>query len=190
MLQGRPCRWAIHSKLEARERELEAQLHSAKFAFERLQDFVPMDGTNLQCPRGWIEHETLSALRPTSHGSGNRSIFECDTGKYEFTLRSPADHYHAALAFLPIKHVLAVLLEGVETLLQRPQHRYALFETRRQHHRIGGQCGSWAPRSADQFQLAPRGLPWLPQHSPPRLGDGRTVKALAADFAPSIRRGR
>jgi hypothetical protein len=67
----------------------------------------------------------LSALRPTSHGSGNRSIFECDTGKYEFTLRSPADHYHAALAFLPIKHVLAVLLEGVETLLQRPQHRYS-----------------------------------------------------------------
>jgi DNA-directed RNA polymerase subunit M/transcription elongation factor TFIIS len=79
-------------ELEARKRELEAQLHTAKFTYERLQDFVPPRGSDFQCPRCWIEHETLSVLRPTSRGAGNTHIFECKTCEYEFTLRSPADH--------------------------------------------------------------------------------------------------
>jgi DNA-directed RNA polymerase subunit M/transcription elongation factor TFIIS len=73
-------------KVEARKRELEAQLHVAKFAHQRLRDFVPTRGSEFQCPRCWIEHETLSALRPTSRGTGNE-IFECDTCQYEFVLR-------------------------------------------------------------------------------------------------------
>jgi DNA-directed RNA polymerase subunit M/transcription elongation factor TFIIS len=79
-------------ELEARKRVLDAQLHTAKFAHERLHDFVPMRGNDFQCPRCWIEHETLSVLRPTSRGAGNTHIFECKTCEYAFTLRSPADH--------------------------------------------------------------------------------------------------
>jgi DNA-directed RNA polymerase subunit M/transcription elongation factor TFIIS len=79
------------AELEARKRELEVQLHTAKFAHERLHDFVPICGTDFHCPRCWIEHQTLSVLGLTSRGTGNTQIFECSTCKYEFTLRSPAD---------------------------------------------------------------------------------------------------
>jgi DNA-directed RNA polymerase subunit M/transcription elongation factor TFIIS len=74
-------------QVEARKRELEARFHTAKFAQERLQQFVPTRGSEFQCPRCWIEHETLSALRPTRRGSGNTDIFECNRCKYEFALQ-------------------------------------------------------------------------------------------------------
>jgi len=73
--------------LEARKRELEAQLHIAKFGFERLQDFVPMRGTDFQCPRCWIEQETISTLQPASRGTGKSHTFGCNTCMFEFALR-------------------------------------------------------------------------------------------------------
>jgi hypothetical protein len=70
-------------QVEARKRELETQLQVANLAYQRLRDFLPTLGGEFQCPRCWIEHDTLSALRSVSGGTGN-NIFRCNNCKYEF----------------------------------------------------------------------------------------------------------
>jgi hypothetical protein len=74
-------------EVEARKREIEAQLDAAKFAHQRLKDFIPMRAGGFQCPGCWIERETISALRPTCGGTDKKDIFKCDTCNYEFPLR-------------------------------------------------------------------------------------------------------
>jgi hypothetical protein len=70
-------------QVEARKRELETQLQVANLAYQRLRDFVQTRGGKFQCPRCWIEHDTLSALTPIAGATGD-DIFGCNTCKYEF----------------------------------------------------------------------------------------------------------
>jgi transposase-like protein len=77
----------LHHKLAAVETakvEIEARLRIANHALERLSSFVSVRGSDLQCPRCWINNEVTASLRPT-HGGG--SEFRCEICKSDFTLQ-------------------------------------------------------------------------------------------------------
>ena len=59
------------SAVEIAKVELEARLHIANHALERLSSFVSIRGSDLQCPRCWINNEVTASLRPANGGSGN-----------------------------------------------------------------------------------------------------------------------
>jgi DNA-directed RNA polymerase subunit M/transcription elongation factor TFIIS len=73
--------------IETRKRELEEQLETVSRVHERLLRFVAIRGTDFQCPRCWIDHETRSNLQPTGKGTSNTDYFRCGTCGYEFPLR-------------------------------------------------------------------------------------------------------
>jgi hypothetical protein len=45
-----------------------------------------MRAGNLQCARCWIEHETVSDLRPVGGGVGSTDIFRCSACGESFAL--------------------------------------------------------------------------------------------------------
>ena len=57
------------SAVEAAKLEIEARLDTANHALERLSSFVSIRGSNLQCPRCWINNEVIATLRPGIGGS-------------------------------------------------------------------------------------------------------------------------
>ena len=69
------------SAVETARVELEARLQTAKHALERLSSFVSMRGSDLQCPRCWINNEVIATLRPASGGPSGHDNFRCDTCK-------------------------------------------------------------------------------------------------------------
>lgn len=73
-------------QIETRKGEVEAQLHAANLAYERLSSFVPVRGGNLQCPRCWIDRETVASLRPVGGGTRGLDIFECTNCYAQLTL--------------------------------------------------------------------------------------------------------
>jgi hypothetical protein len=56
--------------------EIEARLNIAKHALERLSSFVLIRGSDLQCPRCWINTEVIASLRPASGGNTDHSTFD------------------------------------------------------------------------------------------------------------------
>jgi transposase-like protein len=75
------------SAVEAAKLEIEARLDTANHALERLSSFVSIRGSDLQCPRCWIENEVIAILRPASGGPGGHDNFRCETCKSEFNLQ-------------------------------------------------------------------------------------------------------
>jgi len=75
------------SAVDAAKLELEARLRTANHALERLGSFVSIRGSDLQCPRCWINNEVRATLRPTSDGPSGRDNFRCETCKSEFNLQ-------------------------------------------------------------------------------------------------------
>jgi hypothetical protein len=73
--------------VETAKVELEARLQTAKHALERLSSFVSIRGSDLQCPRCWINNEVIAALRPASGGPSRHDNFRCDTCKSDFNLQ-------------------------------------------------------------------------------------------------------
>ncbi len=74
--------------IETAKVEIEARLHSGKHALERLSSFVSIRGSDLQCPRCWINNEVIATLRPTSGGTGAYDEFRCETCKSDFNLQT------------------------------------------------------------------------------------------------------
>jgi transposase-like protein len=75
------------SAIETAKVEIEACLHIANHALERLSSFVSVRGSDLQCPRCWINNEVIAALRPANCGDGGRDKFRCETCKSNFNLQ-------------------------------------------------------------------------------------------------------
>jgi hypothetical protein len=67
--------------------ELEARLHTANHALGRLSSFVSIRGSDLQCPRCWINNEVIASLRPASGGDSGYDNFQCETCKSNFNLQ-------------------------------------------------------------------------------------------------------
>ena len=75
------------SALETAKLEIEARIHIANHALDRLSSFVSIRGNDLQCPRCWIENEVIAILRPASGGPSGHDYFRCETCKSEFNLQ-------------------------------------------------------------------------------------------------------
>jgi hypothetical protein len=75
------------SALETAKLEIEARLHIANHALERLSSFVSLRGSDLQCPRCWINSEVIASLRPASGSDSGRDSFRCETCKSVFNLQ-------------------------------------------------------------------------------------------------------
>jgi transposase-like protein len=75
------------SAVEIAKVELEARLHTANHALERLSSFVSIRGSDLQCPRCWVNNEVIASLRPASGGDSGHDNFQCETCKSNFNLQ-------------------------------------------------------------------------------------------------------
>ena len=75
------------SAIETAKVEIEARLHVANHALERLSGFVSVRGNDLQCPRCWINNEVFASLRPASGGTTAYDNFRCETCKSDFNLQ-------------------------------------------------------------------------------------------------------
>ena len=64
------------AEIKLRQAQIETQLESAQLCRNRLANFVPEIGGNLQCPRCWVVNETRTALTPTQ-GDGAVDRFKC-----------------------------------------------------------------------------------------------------------------
>jgi hypothetical protein len=75
------------SAIEKAKVEIESQLHIANHALERLSSFVSLRGSDLQCPRCWINSEVIASLRPAGGGDSGHDSFQCETCKSVFNLQ-------------------------------------------------------------------------------------------------------
>jgi hypothetical protein len=75
------------SAIETAKIEIEARLHVANHALERLSSFVSLRGSDLQCPRCWINNEVIARLRPADGSNSGHDNFRCETCKSNFNLR-------------------------------------------------------------------------------------------------------
>ena len=75
------------SAIETAKVEIEARLHIANHALERLGSFVSIRGNDLQCPRCWINNEVIANLRPASGSDSAQHHFRCETCKSDFNLQ-------------------------------------------------------------------------------------------------------
>ena len=75
------------SAMETAKVEIEARLHIANHALERLSSFVSVRGSDLQCQRCWINNEVTANLRPANGGPGDHDRFRCETCKSNFNLQ-------------------------------------------------------------------------------------------------------
>ena len=73
--------------IETAKAEIEARLHIANHALERLGSYVSMRGNDLQCPRCWINNEAIAKLQPASGSDSARRHFQCVTCKSDFNLQ-------------------------------------------------------------------------------------------------------
>jgi hypothetical protein len=75
------------SAIETAKVEIEARLHTANHALERLGTFVSIRGSDLQCPRCWINNEVIASLRLANVGDSGRDEFRCEICKSSFKLQ-------------------------------------------------------------------------------------------------------
>jgi hypothetical protein len=75
------------SAIETAKVRVEAQLSIANHALERLSSFVSLRGSELQCPRRWINGEVIASLRPASGGDSPRDNFRCEICRSDFNLQ-------------------------------------------------------------------------------------------------------
>jgi transposase-like protein len=75
------------SAIETAKIEIEARLHTTKHALERLSGFVSMRGSDLQCPRCWINSEVIASLRPVNGDTEISNSFRCNTCESDFNLQ-------------------------------------------------------------------------------------------------------
>ena len=75
------------SAIETAKIEIEARLHTANHALERLSTFVSIRGSDLQCPRCWINNEVIAGLRLANGGVSGHDEFRCETCKSSFNLQ-------------------------------------------------------------------------------------------------------
>ena len=75
------------SAIETAKVEIEGRLHIANHALQRLSSFVSVRGSDLQCPRCWINNEVIANLRPASGGDSGHDNFQCETCKSNFNLQ-------------------------------------------------------------------------------------------------------
>jgi transposase-like protein len=75
------------SAIETAKVEIEARLHIANHALERLSSFVSIRGNDLQCPRCWINTEVISSLQPAGGGDSTHDNYRCETCKSSFNLQ-------------------------------------------------------------------------------------------------------
>jgi transposase-like protein len=75
------------SAIETAKVEIEGRLHIANHALQRLSSFVSVRGSDLQCPRCWINNEVIASLRPANGGNGGHDKFRCETCNSNFNLQ-------------------------------------------------------------------------------------------------------
>src|ERR1700730_10131209 len=71
--------------IEARALAIKTELDAAHLAHDRLANFQIKLGTDYQCPRCWIEHETRAALTPLP-GIAREDVFHCRDCQFEFSV--------------------------------------------------------------------------------------------------------
>jgi hypothetical protein len=85
--EGRSCFQRKLSAIETAKVEIEARLHIANHALERLSSFVSIRGSDLQCPRCWINNEVIASLRLANGGDSGHDEFRCETCNSSFNLQ-------------------------------------------------------------------------------------------------------
>jgi hypothetical protein len=67
--------------------EIEAKLHVANLARDRLASFVPSLRAISKAPGFWINNELRSSLRAIGGGTSTEDLFRCNTCEVEIALR-------------------------------------------------------------------------------------------------------
>ena len=75
------------SAIETAKIEIQTRLRTGKHALERLSGFVSMRGSELQCPRCWINNEVIASLRFVGAGTEIYVTFRCNTCESDFNLQ-------------------------------------------------------------------------------------------------------
>jgi len=75
------------SAIETAKSEIEARLRTGKHALERLSGFVSMRGSDLQCPRCWINNGFTASLRSIGGDTKMTHNFRCNTCESDFNLQ-------------------------------------------------------------------------------------------------------
>ena len=70
--------------LEARKRELELELQSARLAKSRGDTFIISSGLDTYCPKCWIKEERQATLRPIPSQQSRIDLFRCDHCNYQY----------------------------------------------------------------------------------------------------------
>jgi hypothetical protein len=73
------------AEMEAKKTQLKAEFHVTNLALKRLSRFVPIVGSDLQCPRCCANNKT-GILHGTAHGTRHIDTFRCHTCNSEFEL--------------------------------------------------------------------------------------------------------
>ena len=74
------------AEIEAQKATLQAQLRTAHLAQSSLRQYVPISGSNYNCPRCWVDREDLIAVHGTAHGKKATDTFRCPACDLEFEL--------------------------------------------------------------------------------------------------------
>jgi hypothetical protein len=74
-------------EIERRKRQIEAKLHVANLARDRLASFVPSLRAISKAPGFWINNELRSSLRAIGGGTSTEDLFRCNTCEVEIALR-------------------------------------------------------------------------------------------------------
>ena len=74
-------------EMEQRKAQIEAELHAADLCRQRLSDFQPEIGGNLQCPRCWVARGVRSQFVPMP-GTKHVAVFTCRDCHFDLTFPS------------------------------------------------------------------------------------------------------
>ena len=70
-------------QLETRKAEIFAEIHLTEVMSSRLSRFKVHDGISLQCPRCWIQEESINHLSLKQGGQWRHDYFVCDLCELE-----------------------------------------------------------------------------------------------------------
>ena len=71
--------------IEAKKTEIQRELHTARLAKKRANDYNPVFGRHFRCPGCWIYNETSSTMHPIPSDKGSDN-WQCDSCKQIYTI--------------------------------------------------------------------------------------------------------
>jgi hypothetical protein len=79
------------AELDARKAEIQAERENISLAVQRANVFRSQVGTDLQCPRCWVNFERRARLLTVADGAGSENFIRCRTCGFEYSTALPGE---------------------------------------------------------------------------------------------------